>query len=111
MRPDNRPSLTGQTILAALIGILASARVPAGSSAASPQVTRPAPPYTRFTGQSFEPSAAAFDPASGRVLVLSDHDSTLYRYELGAADSSFLPANVTTRSSYRGVCRWPSSRG
>jgi hypothetical protein len=45
----------------------------------------PPPPYARFAGQTFEPSAAAFDPATGRVLVLSDHDTTLYRYELGAA--------------------------
>jgi hypothetical protein len=45
----------------------------------------PPPPYPRFAGQTFEPSAAAFDPASGRVLVLSDHDTTLYRYELSDA--------------------------
>lgn len=117
MRPDNRPSLTGQTLLAALIGILASARVPAGSPAASPQVARPAPPYTRFMGQSFEPSAAAFDPASGRVLVLSDHDSTLYRYELGSSGLLLpagerhyplqLPAGVGV-AKFEGLTRLPS---
>jgi hypothetical protein len=52
---------------------------------APPLAALPAPPYARFAGQSFEPSAAAFDPATDRVLVLSDHDTTLYRYELGAA--------------------------
>jgi hypothetical protein len=50
-----------------------------------PLAALPAPPYARFAGQSFEPSAAAFDPSTDRVLVLSDHDTTLYRYELGAA--------------------------
>jgi hypothetical protein len=45
----------------------------------------PPPPYARFSGQNFEPSAAAFDPATGRLLVLSDHDTTLYRYEISPA--------------------------
>ena len=51
----------------------------------------PAPPYPRFAGQTFEPSAAAFDPATGRVLVLSDKDATLYRYERNAGHLT-LPA-------------------
>jgi len=51
----------------------------------------PPPPYARFTGQTFEPSAAAFDPASGRVLVFSDHDSILYRYELTPAGLVLSP--------------------
>ena len=59
--------------------------IPAVSPA--PASTRALPP--RLTAgssdETFEPSAAAFDPATGRVLVLSDHDTTLYRYELGAA--------------------------
>ena len=71
-------------MLAALVGAWASKAIPsvppAGSSPALPR-----PPYGLFAGQSFEPSAAAFDPASGHVLVLSDHDTTLYRYRLTAA--------------------------
>jgi hypothetical protein len=51
----------------------------------------PPPPYPRFAGQTFEPSAAAFDPASGRVLVLSDKDTTLYNYELSAAGLQLPP--------------------
>jgi hypothetical protein len=114
---DNRPSLTRQTLLAAVVAILASARVPAGSSDARLPGALPAPPYARFTGQSFEPSAAAFDPASGRVLVLSDHDSTLYRYELGAAGLLLppgerhyplqLPAGVQA-AKFEGLTRLPS---
>jgi hypothetical protein len=52
-------------------------------SPSQPLAPLPPPPYPRFAGQTFEPSAAAFDPASRRVLVLSDKDTTLYRYELG----------------------------
>jgi hypothetical protein len=77
----------------------------------------PPPPYSRFTGQTFEPSAAAFDPATGRVLVLSDHDTTLYRYELGAEglarpfgelhDPLRLPEGVLA-AKFEGLTRLPS---
>src|SRR4249920_2293048 len=68
-----------------LAGSVVLMRIPVVSPAPPSPGALPPPPYPRFAGQTFEPSAAAFDPASGRVLVLSDHDSTLYRYELGAA--------------------------
>jgi hypothetical protein len=51
---------------------------------AAPTAARPSAPYARFVGRRFEPSAASFDPVTRRVLVLSDADATLYRYELGA---------------------------
>jgi hypothetical protein len=70
-------------VLAALVGAWASKSAPFGPPASAPPALPP-PPYRVFAGQSFEPSAAAFDPASGRVLVLSDHDNALYRYELSA---------------------------
>jgi len=72
-------------MLAAVVGVWASRSIPVASPAPSAPATLPPPPYSLFAGQSFEPSAAAFDPATGRVLVLSDHDTTLYRYELTAA--------------------------
>jgi hypothetical protein len=78
-------------MLAALLAAGASAAIPAVSPAPHPAGALPPPPYARFAGQSFEPSAAAFDPATGRVLVLSDHDTILYRYELGAAGLSLPP--------------------
>jgi hypothetical protein len=71
-------------MLAALLGAWASRAIPSAPPHAS-STALPRPPYGLFVGQSFEPSAAAFDPASGRVLVLSDHDTTLYRYRLTAA--------------------------
>ncbi len=71
-------------MLAALAGAWVSKAIPSVSHAASSPAL-PRPPYALFAGQSFEPSAAAFDPASGRVLVLSDHDTTLYRYRLTPA--------------------------
>jgi hypothetical protein len=71
-------------ILSALVGAWSSKAIPSVPAAASsPELPRP--PYGLFAGQSFEPSAAAFDPASGHLLVLSDHDTTLYRYRLTAA--------------------------
>jgi hypothetical protein len=72
-------------VLAAVVGAWASRAIPSTSAASRAAVALPGPPYGLFAGQSFEPSAAAFDPASGRVLVLSDHDTTLYRYRLTAA--------------------------
>jgi hypothetical protein len=71
-------------MLAALVGAGASKAIPSVSHAAS-SAALPRPPYALFAGQSFEPSAAAFDPASGHLLVLSDHDTTLYRYRLTPA--------------------------
>ena len=78
-------------MLSALVGLWAAKAIPSGApapatlAAPAPAAALPPPPYRVFAGQSFEPSAAAFDPATNRVLVLSDHDTTLYRYELGAA--------------------------
>jgi hypothetical protein len=72
-------------MLAALVGAWAARAIPLASAAAPSTAAQPRPPYPLFKGQSFEPSAAAFDPASGRVLVLSDHDTTLYRYRLTPA--------------------------
>ncbi len=69
-------------MLAAVVGAWASKAIPSVSPAPSSLAALRRPPYGLFAGQSFEPSAAAFDPASGRVLVLSDHDTTLYRYRL-----------------------------
>ena len=43
---------------------------------------RPKPPYSKFEGSSFEPSAVAYDPATDRYLVLNDQDGLLYRYKL-----------------------------
>ena len=83
MDGNRTTSLTG-TLLTALLAVCAPMSIPAVSPALAPRALPP-PPYARFAGQSFEPSAAAFDPATNRVLVLSDHDTTLYRYELGAA--------------------------
>ena len=71
-------------VLAAVVGAWASKAIPSGPALPSPAAPG-RPPYQLFAGQSFEPSAAAFDPASGHVLVLSDHDTTLYRYRLTAA--------------------------
>jgi hypothetical protein len=71
-------------MLAALVGAWASKEIPTVAPVSSSQALQ-RPPYGLFAGQSFEPSAAAFDPASGHVLVLSDHDTTLYRYRLTAA--------------------------
>ena len=84
-RSDHRSSVTRRTLFAVLLAVGASVSIPAVSPAPPPPGALPPPPYPRFAGQTFEPSAAAFDPASGRVLVLSDHDTTLYRYERGAA--------------------------
>jgi hypothetical protein len=84
-RTDDRPSRTVRTLLAGLLAVCASASISAVSPALPTPRPLPPPPYPRFSGQSFEPSAAAFDPGTGRVLVLSDHDTNLYRYELSAA--------------------------
>jgi hypothetical protein len=59
----------------------ATLAIPVVSPALHAPAALPAPPYPSFAGQTFEPSAAAFDPATGRLLVLSDKDATLYRYE------------------------------
>jgi hypothetical protein len=109
--------LTGRVLLAVFLAACASVAISAVSSAPAPHGALPPPPYARFAGRSFEPSAAAFDPASGRVLVLSDHDTTLYRYELGAAglvlppgehhDSLRLPEGVQA-AKFEGLTRLPS---
>jgi hypothetical protein len=64
--------------------VYASVAIPTASPA-PPLGALPPPPYPRCDGHTFEPSAAAFDPATGRVLVFSAKDTTLYRYELTAA--------------------------
>jgi hypothetical protein len=91
MCSDDRFSAAGRTLVAALLAVCAAVAIPTASPAPHPPGTLPPPPYPRFAGQTFEPSAAAFDPATGRVLVLSDHDTTLYRYERSAA-GLVLPA-------------------
>jgi hypothetical protein len=91
MRSDDRSSVTGRTLLAVLVAVCASVAIPAVSPAPAPPGALPPPPYPRFAGLTFEPSAAAFDPATGRVLVLSDHDTTLYRYELSATGLALPP--------------------
>jgi hypothetical protein len=72
-------------LVAAAVGLWAAKAIPSGAPNPATPDALPPPPYRLFAGQSFEPSAAAFDPASGRVLVLSDHDTTLYRYRLTPA--------------------------
>ena len=81
MKPRARIFLAAAGVVLTLTAY-ASVAIPVVSPA-QPAAALPPPPYSRFAGQTFEPSAAAFDPASGRVLVLSDKDTTLYRYELG----------------------------
>src|SRR4249919_3924919 len=88
----DRSSVTERTLLAALLAVCASVAIPAVSHVPPAPGTLSPPPYARFAGQTFEPSAAAFDPSTGRVLVLSDKDTTLYRYELGAAGLVLPPA-------------------
>jgi hypothetical protein len=88
---DDRSAMMGRTLLAAVVAACASLGVSAVAPARASHDALPPPPYARFMGRSFEPSAAAFDPATGRVLVLSDKDSALYRYEISAAGLA-LPA-------------------
>jgi hypothetical protein len=117
MRSDDPSSVTLRTLLAALLAGCAAVAIPAASSAPPPAGALPPAPYPRFAGQTFEPSAAAFDPATGHVLVLSDHDTTLYRYELGAAglvrppgehhDPLRLPDGVRA-AKLEGLTRLPS---
>ncbi len=117
MRSEELSSLTGKTLLAGFLAAFASVAIPSVSPAPSPARSLPPPPYGRFAGQSFEPSAAAFDPATGRVLVLSDHDTTLYRYELSAAglvlprgerhEPLLLPEGVQA-AKFEGLTRLPS---
>jgi hypothetical protein len=83
MRTRRRLLLLASGIVLTL-AVYASVGIPAVAPALAARDALPPPPYPRFAGQTFEPSAAAFDPASRRVLVLSDKDTTLYRYELGA---------------------------
>ncbi len=117
MASDDRSSGTRGTLLAGLLAVGASVAIPAVSPAPAPAGALPPPPYPRFSGQTFEPSAAAFDPATGRVLVLSDHDTILYRYELRAArlvlpagehhDPLGLPEGVRA-AKLEGLTRLPS---
>ncbi len=117
MQADDRSSMTGRTTLATLLAVCTSVAIPAVSLVPpSPSALAP-PPYPRFAGQTFEPSAAAFDPATGRVLVLSDHDTTVYHYELSAAglalprgehhDPLRLPETVQA-AKFEGLTRLPS---
>jgi hypothetical protein len=111
---DDRSSTTRRTMLAAILVACISRTIPGVAAAPS---SLPPPPYPRFVGQTFEPSAAAFDPVTGRVLVLSDHDTTLYRYELGPAglvlphgerhDSFRLPDGVQA-AKLEGLTRLPT---
>jgi hypothetical protein len=82
---EDRFSLTGRSLLAVLFAFLAAVAIRAVPLAPLASSALPPPPYARFAGQTFEPSAAVFDPATGRVLVLSDHDTNLYRYLLGTS--------------------------
>ncbi len=114
---SDRSPVTGRTLLAALLTVCAPMSIPALTPAPAPPSAPLPPPYPRFAGQSFEPSAAAFDPATNRVLVLSDHDTTLYRYELGATglvlprgerhEPLLLPEGVQT-AKLEGLTRLPS---
>ena len=117
VRSEHRSSMTGRTLLAALLAVCASVAIPAVSPAPPPPRALPPPPYPRFAGHTFEPSAAAFDPTTGRLLVLSDKDSNLYRYELSAAglvlpsgerhDPLRLPEGVQA-AKLEGLTRLPS---
>ncbi|MFH0824781.1 MAG: hypothetical protein V2B18_18670, partial [Pseudomonadota bacterium] len=51
-------------------------------SAGSLGAQKPSPPYHRFQGISFEPSAAAFDDRNAQVIVLNDKDTFIHRYKL-----------------------------
>jgi hypothetical protein len=90
-RSDKRSSLTGRALLAVLLAVCASVAVTTISPAPPSHAALLPPPYARFTGRTFEPSAAAFDPVTRRVLVLSDHDTTLYRYDLSATGLALPP--------------------
>jgi hypothetical protein len=100
-----------------LVAIWAWGAINAVSAASRSSPGLPKPPYPRFCGRSFQPSAAAFDPATGRVLVFSDRDTTLYRYELATAglrlppeehhDPLRLPAGVQV-GKLEGLTRLPS---
>jgi hypothetical protein len=107
--------VTRCTLRAALVAAWGWGALNALSSA--PPVARPSAPYARFAGRSFAPSAASFDPVTRRVLVLSDSDTTLYRYELGPAglarprgerhESLRLPAGVEV-AKLEGMTRLPT---
>jgi len=91
MEANRRILLLASAILVTLAAY-ASVAIPAVSPASGRLgAALPPPPYPRFAGQTFEPSAVAFDPASGRVLVFSDHDTILYRYELTPAGLELSP--------------------
>jgi hypothetical protein len=90
-RPYDRFPPTGRMLFAAFLAACASVAIPAVSPLPSLPAALPPPPYPRFAGVTFEPSAAAFDPVTGHVLVLSDHDTTLYRYELGSTGLTLPP--------------------
>jgi len=115
MEPRTRIFLAAAGVVLTLAAYAAVA-IPVVSPAQPAAALRP-PPYPRFAGQTFEPSAAAFDPASGRVLVLSDKDTTLYRYELGANGLVLptgerhhplrLPKGVSA-AKFEGLTRLPS---
>jgi hypothetical protein len=117
MQWEDRSSVTERTMIAAALAVWVSVAIPVASTAPPRPNALPPPPYPRFAGQTFEPSAAAFDPTSGRVLVLSDHDTTLYRYELGAGglvrpprehhDPLRLPRGVQV-AKLEGLTRLPS---
>src|SRR5512143_3373333 len=85
MRTAARSSLMRAARFAGLVMMCAAVIFPGASTAQPPSTALPPPPYLPFAGQTFEPSAAAFDPVTGHVLVLSDKDVNLYRYELSAA--------------------------
>jgi hypothetical protein len=65
-------------LLAALAVAGCAAEPAQGPAPAGP----PRPPYARFSGTTFEPSAVAYDAATERYLVFSDRDGIVYRYRL-----------------------------
>jgi hypothetical protein len=87
-RPRGAPFSARRLLRATLVVVWAWGAINVVSSASRSSPPLPQPPYPRFCGRTFQPSAAAFDPATGRVLVFSDRDTTLYRYEL--ADAGLL---------------------
>ena len=62
--------------LAFVAVIAAGCHTGTGTTAAAKK-RPPKPPYPMFQGNTFEPSAAAYDEGLGEVIVLNDKDSLL----------------------------------
>jgi hypothetical protein len=76
--------MTHPRLLPVLV-LVAAAMTAAGchthtGTARGPKKYSDKPPYPTFQGNTFEPSAAAYDERLGEVIVLNDKDSLLYRY-------------------------------